>query len=70
MTIDISITLSAKDERNQNLIRRLAAAELKRQRALPERPDGGADFSLRLLKRSLDARHGRQKVHLRLRASI
>lgn len=66
MEQDVGISLPLKDEHNEGAVRRALLSALKR---------GGvdcaeADVSYALIKRSLDARHGRQKLFLRYHVVI
>lgn len=63
MTEEVTVTVRPEDEKNTDLIGRLAARELagKNIRVSADR------LGFRLLKKSIDARHGTVKFHLRLR---
>ena len=64
MIKDISVTVLPQDEKNSALHKTLVIKELKKNH-LPFSP-----LSLVFLKKSIDARHGQLKLHLRYRAYI
>lgn len=64
MQKEITITLEAQDEKNQNLHKSLIIKELKKSH-LPTN-----DLTLVFIKKSIDARHGQLKLHLRYKVYI
>nr|MCR4790523.1 FAD-dependent monooxygenase [Treponemataceae bacterium] len=66
MILETSVTVLPEKEKNQTLIKKLVLDELVRQGKIPsgKRP-GLDDISLVLKKKSIDARKGKVKFHLR-----
>lgn len=67
MVTDISITLLPDEEKNQGLIKTLVIKELKKQ---GKGSYSSKDLTLVFLKKSIDARHGQVKLHMRYRVYI
>lgn len=67
MITDISITILPDEEKNQGLIKSLVVKELKKQGKGSLNPN---DLELVFQKKSIDARHGQVKLHLRYKVYI
>ena len=68
MQKEITITIKPEEENNQNLYKKLVKIELKKQNILlPKNQD---EINLVFVKKSIDARHGQQKIHLRFKVFI
>ena len=67
MITDITITVKPEEQNNNTLIKKLAAKELFKQDIQLKK---GEDFSLVFIKKSIDARHGSVKIHLKYKAYI
>ena len=66
MIKDISITVKPDETENKSVVNSLINKELKKQHI----PFNKADLTTKFLKKSIDARHGTVKVHLRYRVYI
>lgn len=66
MIKDISITVQQKDEKNENLIKKLCFNELIKS-GIKAKKD---EISFVFTKKSIDARHGQLKIHLKFCAYI
>ncbi len=64
MIKEITITVQPQDEKNQGLHKSLVIKELKKNK-LPSN-----DLTLQFIKKSIDARHGQLKLHLRYKVYI
>lgn len=67
MQIQISITLLPEEEKNKNIIDSKIKAELKKSVSKEELAKG---FETVFIKKSIDARHGQLKLHLRYKVFI
>ena len=73
MIKEISITIQNDDEKNQNLVRSLIIKEVKKQipaNELSKISDWQKNFTPVFVKKSVDARHGQLKLHLRYKVFI
>ncbi len=74
MIKEITITVKAEEEKNPSLHRKLIRKELEKAglgQLLVEKGQGRAeDFTPVFIKKSIDARHGQLKLHLRYRVYI
>ena len=67
MQIQISITLLPEEEKDQNIINSKIKAELKKS---VKKEDLAKGFEPVFVKKSIDARHGQLKLHLRYNVFI
>lgn len=66
MISEVTITIKPQDEKNQKLIQKVILAELTKKNVYV----GNQDLSFVFVKKSIDARHGQVKYHLRYKVFI
>nr|MBQ2233831.1 FAD-binding protein [Treponema sp.] len=66
MISEVTITIKPQDEKNQKLIQKAILAELTKKNVYV----GNQDLSFVFVKKSIDARHGQVKYHLRYKVFI
>lgn len=66
MITDVTVTVLSEDEKNMALIQKLVSSELKNKRIDAR----GQKQTLVFAKKSIDARHGKLKLHLRYKVYI
>lgn len=68
MQKEVTITVKPEEEKNQKLIKKLVMNELRKQNI--KTPANQDEVAIVFIKKSIDARHGQLKLHLRFRAYI
>lgn len=66
MNTEITVTVKPEEEKNTGLIRKLILRELSNKGYVVQ----SNEMTLKFLKKSIDARHGRQKFHLRYKVYV
>ena len=66
MISEVTITIKPQDEKNQKLIQKAILAELTKKNVYV----GNQNLSFVFVKKSIDARHGQVKYHLRYKVFI
>ena len=69
MIKELTITINPEDESNNSLIQKKIFSELKAQKVILKNQNGKG-FEFVLQKKSVDARHGQIKIHLRYKVYI
>ena len=70
MKTEITVTVKPENEKNDGLIKKLLMNELQKKPEAAETAASGVDVEFVFVKKSIDARHGQVKLHLRYAAYI